>query len=242
MAALTWTTLLETVTAALVQAPYPYNAQTADFNTLFPQATSYAEGRIYKDLILLATRTQTTGTATAGSRSLDLNTLALPLPMVVEGVAMITPPATPPAAGYRTPFDKVTLDAIDLIWPDEALVWPPSQSAQIGRYWAMRDDHTIVYCPTPDAGYTVEVTGLFQPLPISAENPTTYLATTYPELLTAAVMIWMTGALLRNFGSQADDPKMAMSWEGTYQELKTIATNEELRRRGLAPDFVAPKA
>ena len=53
-------------------------------------------------------------------------------------------------------------------------------------------------------------------------------------------MVHLEGELRRNFGAQADDPKQALSWEGTYQSLKDACAFEEARRRGLAPNFPRP--
>lgn len=231
MAALTWTTLQTAIAAALVQAPSPYTALPPDFLTLFPQATSYAEGRIYRDLVLLATRTQDMSlTTVAGARALALGSMTKQV-IVVEGVALI-------ASGVRYSFDAASLDVVDLVWPQQGLqLAPASADWKGGRWWAMRDDQTIVICPTPDAAYQAEITGLFQPASISVTNASTYLSTTYPDLLTAAVMIWLSGALLRNYGAQTSEPQQGMSWEQQYGLLRASAEGEEQRRRGLGPDF-----
>jgi hypothetical protein len=101
----------------------------------------------------------------------------------------------------------------------------------------MRDAFVMVISPTPDNAYTAEITGLFQPTPISEENPTTYLSTYYPDLLEVAILIFLAGALQRNFGAQSDDPRQAQAWEGQYQILVAGAKSEEMRRRGLSPDM-----
>ena len=244
--ALTWNTLQTALLSALAQSPPPYNVIPPDFTQLYPQATSYAEGRIYGDLVMLGQRQQNTSlTTTPTSRNLNLaamtNSAGGPL-IVLEGVALITPSGQSSAAlGTRITFDEASLDMIDLIWPVEATTLAPGSADNIGRYWAMRDANTVVLAPTPDAAYTAEITGTYQPTPISSGNPTTYLSTTYPDLLLAACMVWLSGALMRNFGSQADDPKMALSWEAEYQKLVTNALEEETRRRGLAPNVANPR-
>jgi hypothetical protein len=96
----------------------------------------------------------------------------------------------------------------------------------------MQDDATIVICPTPNAAYRAEITGLFQPEPISAVNPTTYLSTTYPELFENAVMVFLTGWLERNYGPQSSDPQQALSHESQYQALLASAIAQEQRMRG----------
>lgn len=230
MSALTWLTLRDTLAAALVQAPPPYTVLPADFLTLYTQAISYAEGRIYKDLVLLATRTRNTTLSTvAGSRTLDLSAMT-PLPIIVaEGVSL-----------GNSPYDLASLDVIDMLWPDQSVTLAPALADNIGRFWALQDASTIVVSPTPDAIYVATITGLFQPAPLSAGNPSTYLSTVYPELLTAACMIFLSGALMRLFGAVSDDPKLAVSWEAQYMSLKGLAASEERRRRGLAADVNQP--
>lgn len=246
MAGQNWTSIQNAVIVALAQAPSPYDVSAIpDFTTLFAQATSYAELRIYRDLVMLCTRQQNTSlTTTAGSRSIDLSTMANadggPI-IVPEGLALISPAGTTnPAVGIRVPYVETSLDWIDVTWSQESSTVAPVAAEWIGRYWAMRDAATMVICPTPDAPagavYTAEITGLFQPTPISADNAVTYLSTNYPDLLECAIMVFLTGALQRNFGAQSDDPRQTQSWEAQYDTLKTGAMNEERRRRGLAPD------
>lgn len=231
MAAQTWQSLRVTFLAATVKAQSPYNAVVPDFDALFPQATSYAEGRIYRDLVLLATRKQDTSLTTiTGNRSVAIGPTGIIVP---EGFALLAP------AGTRVPFDAASLDMIDQIWPVEAATVAPSISAWTPNLWALLDDHTIVYAPTADNSYTIELTGLFQPAPITQANPQTYLSTVYPELLEAACMVFLTGWLLHNYGSQSDNPQQAISYEGQYMTLMASAKAEEMRRRGLFPDRAA---
>lgn len=229
MTAITWSGLQSAVAAALVQAPSPYTSLPPDFTTLFPIATSYAESRICTEIVLLNTRTEDTSlSTTANTRTLSLAGMSKPV-IVQEGFGLV-------ASGVTYSYDKTTLDVIDLIWPQSSLTLAPSAADWIGRYWAPLNDSTIVIAPTPDAAYVATVTGLFQPTPMSSGNPTTYISTVYPDLLFAAVMQHLTGSLLRNFGSQADEPKIAQSWENEFQTLLGPAKAEERRRRGLAPD------
>lgn len=237
----TYATLQDATLQALVKAQPPTYTPPADFATLFPRAIEYAEGRIYRDLVLLATRTQNTTLATtAGSRVLDLSVMT-PLPVIVpEGLALIVPTSTSnPALGTRVPYDMASLDMIDLVWPTEATTLTPSITDWMPRLWAMRDNATIVYCPTADAVYTAEITGLFQPAPLSVSNTTTYLSLTYPDLMFIATMIFLVGPLLHNWGAQSGDPGQAVSYEQQYGVLKASAEYEEKRRRGLRPDVAA---
>jgi hypothetical protein len=65
---------------------------------------------------------------------------------------------------------------------------------------------------------------------LSATNSTTWLSLNVPELMVAAGMVFAAG-YMRNFGSQADDPKMATSWETQYSTLLKSANTDSLRMK-----------
>lgn len=251
MAAQTWATLKTTLLATLVKAQPPYTVSPPDFDALFPQATSYAEGRIFHDIPFLGNRQTNTSLATnGGSRTVDTGAInnANGGPVIIpEQFNLITPSGSPPSTGVRVQFDRTSPQVIDQIWPQESTVQTPSLASFIPRLWAYRDDQSatafapvLIYAPTADGAYTVELSGLFQPTPISNTNQATYISTVYPELLEAACMVFLTGALLHNFGAQADDPKMGLSWNGIYSDLMQSVKAEEARRRGLTPDVPMP--
>lgn len=200
-------------------------APSADYSTILPAAIQDAEERIYHDMDFLATRTVVSSTSfTPNSRLFTLPT-ATSVILVLQGVSAITPAGSTPSAGVRNPLEPVSLDYIDLTWPNESLTALPDS-------WAMRDNATIVVKPTPDQAYVAELTGTFQPAPLSAGNTTTYISTTYPALLTAACMVFLS-AYQRDWGQQSDDPRMGLSWEDHYtQKLLPKALAEEQRRKG----------
>jgi hypothetical protein len=255
MTALTWTTLQTELLVALAQGPPPYNVVPPDFASLYPNATSYAESRICAEIPLLANRAENSALQTvSGSRRLNLSLMTNPL-VVMEGLALLTPnTVSAPALGTRNIFDQATVEFIDQFWPVEATTLNPSLADNVGRYWAPMNTgpvstiqiggvaatSTVVIAPTPDATYTAVCTGLFQPVPLSAGNPSTYLSSVYPDLLVAACMVFLEGTLKRNFGAQSDDPRQALSWEAIYTQLRDACAFEEARRRGLSPDI--PKA
>lgn len=240
-----YATLQTACLQALVKAQPPSYVPPADFATLFPRAIEYAEARIYRELVLLATRAQNTQlTTAAGSRQIALGTITVPGALVVpEGLALIVPgSASNPALGMRVPYDEASLDTIDLLWPVEATTLAPSIADWMPRFWALRDNATVVYCPTADAAYTVEITGLFQLTALSATNTTTYLSQQYPDLLFLACMVFLSGPLIHNWGAQSGDPAQAQSYEMQYGIAKASAEHEELRRRGLVPNIAIQKA
>lgn len=196
----------------------------ADFLAILPSIINDAEGRIYREMDFLATqRTDSTLPFTAGARNFTLPAGTL----VVQNIAAITPAATSSALGTRNPIEMVSLDFLNMIWPASG------SSQDIPQYAARLDDTTLVLAPTPDAAYIAEVSGVFRPEAISATNTTTYISLTYPDLMLAACMVFASG-WQRNFGSQADDPKMAASWEALYQSRAQSTYAEEQRRKGFS--------
>ena len=244
---LTWTSLQTELVIALEQSYTPYTVIPADFAALYPSAIAYAEQRICSEIPLLANRTQNTQlVTTAGNRQINLSSMTSPL-VVMERLALITPASTTPINGTRYQYIKTTLDVIDSFWPEESLTMAPSAADWIGRWWApintggtgaaySGSTSLIAIAPTPDGTYIAECTGLFQPTPLSGTNTSTYLSTVYPQLLFAACMIFLEGALIRNFGMAGVDPKEGLNWEQQYRTLKEACEFEEARRRGLAPD------
>ena len=249
MSALTWSSLQTVLQAIIARIPAPWTATDAGFQELYPQATSYAEHRIYNDMPALAQRAQDISlTTTAGSRTINLYGTALPV-IVPQRLALLTPSGSTLANGTQIPFLPTSLDFIDLYWPQESLEGAPASS--LANYWCNLGgvsgsdftSPTVIIAPTPDAAYKVVLTGLFTQAPISASNPQTYLSTNYPEVLTAACMVYISGALLRNYSSagnpaQPDDPGMPVHWEGQYRVLLEAAKAEEARRRGLGTDYL----
>lgn len=219
------------LTIRAVQAASPFTSLPPAFSDQIPRFIEYAENRIYRDFVFLAQRTQNATLAfTASSRSLNFSAIT-PILLVLEGVAMVTPVADQPSAGTRWQFEESSLDLIDSAWPQESLTLAPNLADNNGRYWAMKDDHTLVVAPTPDANYVAEITGIFRPLALSEANTDTYLSDTYPDILLQAAMIDVC-AYLEEFGMASSDPQQAMSYEAQYQALKPGVLAEEQRRRG----------
>ncbi len=242
---LTYTTLQQELVTALVQAPPPYNVIPPDFASLYPNAISFSESRICAEIPLLANQTQNTQLSTTnGSRQLNLSGMTNPL-VVMDRLSLIS-------GVTRYQYVKMPLDFIDLVWPNPASTQSPVTTPQSQRFWAPLNagstsgaysgsSSLIVLAPTPDGTYTAECTGLFQPPPLTSGNPTTYLSTVYPDLLVAACMVFLTGALMRNYGAVAADPAQAISWEAAYEKLKAACEFEEIRRRGLVYDVPQPQ-
>jgi hypothetical protein len=191
------------------------DANDPNFVQILPSAIDYAEQRLYRELDLLNTVTRDTGQLTVGTRTFTLPS-NLGRFVVTNGMNVITPSVTTtPDDGTRNQMVPVSRDVLDMIWPS-------TTGAGLPKQYAMITDQQVIVGPAPDAAYTVEVIGTIRPTPLSASNTTSYLTLYLPDLFEAASMVFMSG-YMRNFGSQADDPKLAVSWESQYQALFSTA-------------------
>lgn len=194
-----------------------------NFLAIFPSLIDYAEQRMYRELDLLSTVTRQTGTLTANSRDFTLPTTSGRF-VTTQGINIITPSSqTNPNSGARQQCAPVSRDFLDAVWPS-------TTGAGVPSVYAMITDQTVSFGPAPDAAYTAEVIGTIRPDPLSATNTTTYLTLYLPDVFFAAGMIFGSG-WQKNFGAQADDPKMAVSWESQYEKLLASANIEEQRKR-----------
>lgn len=201
-----------------------------DFLVIFPQIITYAEERIYRELDILNTRFRdSTQVCTAGQRQISLPSSLY----VAETIAVISPAGDTPTQGTRNILIPCQHDFLDMVYPSDATA---SQGLPI--YFAMLTQTTALVGPCPDAAYVIEVVGTQRPTALSSTNPTTPLTELLPDLFFAASMIFAS-AYQKNFGSQADDPKMAQSWEQQYQMLLMTAQSEEFRKRFQASSWTS---
>ena len=128
-----------------------------------------------------------------------------------------------PDNGTRNQLVPCSRDVLDILWPS-------TTGAGVPALYAMITDQEIIVGPAPGAAYTCEVIGTIRPPPLSASNTVTVLTLYLPDVFLAASMVYMS-AYMRNFGAQADDPKMATSWESHYQTLLASANVEEMRKK-----------
>ncbi len=201
------------------------NVLDPNFQIILPTIIDYAEQRCYRELDLLYATNAQTLLVTANSRTLDLSGLVSYV-IIVQNINIITPyTQTNPDLGTRNQLTPVSQDWLDAVWNSVT-------GATVPRYFAMRDDVVALLGPFPDRAYTAEIIGNFRPVPLYSLGPTgqTWLSTYLPDLFLAAAMVSASG-YRHNFGSQADDPKMAQSWETQTQELMASAKSEENRKK-----------
>lgn len=202
------------VEALSVESKIP--ADDASLVAILPTVIMAAEGRIYRDLGLLATIvSDATGSVTADSRQ-----FVLPRHFVVlHSVNRVD-------GNERPPLVKVSREALDMLYPSTV----STDINDVPLKWAPLTDQVILVGPVPGATTQLVCIGEAFPAPLAADNDETWLSLWLPDLLLASAMIALTG-YMRQYGAQADDPQMATSWKGIYESLLPAAQSQETRRK-----------
>lgn len=196
-----------------------------NFQGIFGSAIDYAEGRIYRDLDLPSVSvTDTSVSTSSGVRAILLST-ASGEPLAIEAFNIFTPAGATSSYGTRVPLTPVSQAVLDAVYPSAT-----SSNCGTPTYFARISNVEIFLGPTPDQGYVTEVTATTRPSPLSALNSSTWITQNLPDLMQAAVMVFMAGHM-RDFGSQSDDPKMAQSWESQYHTLMASALVDSQRQK-----------
>lgn len=209
---LTYTTYQNAVVTQI-----PTLVSDPNFQTMLPLSIDYAELRIYRDLDFL----QLHGTVALGNAVIGTALVSVPDTVIVLESLFYGPnsiPVTPASQEYiRTIYAG-------------AANGPPSEFAIIGAAagsdWVPATQ--LLLGPAPDNTYALNGYGTQRETTLSQAYPATYISTFLPDLFFAAAMVWWSG-FAKNFGAQADDPRMAMSWEQQYQLLLKGAGVEEAR-------------
>ena len=178
-----------------------------DWANYLPEIIQDAELRCYRDVDFLALRVTATTTFTAGTSS-----YAAPTDWLI---------------GHAV---RLTDIGVTLARRDTSFVLDYGGNGQ-PKYWAEPTQGTIQLAPTPSITYNALLSYQRHPTPLSASNTTTWLSLNCPDLFFAACMVMATG-YIKNWGAQADDPRMALSWEQQYQKALVGVRNEEMRRKG----------
>ena len=214
-----------------------YDETDPNFVSNLPSCIDYATDRIVRELNLLSTVTSNSSLQTSTtSRVVNLGALN-PIFNVLQDINLLTP------AGVTNPdlATRVPLTIQSRAYMNQVYGTAPSQTgAMTGppQCFALVTDTSIQVGPYPDAVYNLEVVGTVRPTPLSVTNPTNWIGTYLPDLYLAAAMIQMS-AFKMNFGSQADDPKMAQSWETQYATLRDSASVEDAMRKYFSTGWTA---
>jgi hypothetical protein len=219
--ALTYTSYVSQLTNLMSVA----SSTDPNFSTFLPGAIDYSEGRIYRDLDLLATRLVSTAVScSSGVRTVTLSTAAGTF-LVVERVSVLTSTSAGSSIATRNPTVFVAPDWLDSVYPTAV-----SSYCGLPLYVSRLTDDTLAFGPAPDAGYGLEIAATYRPSPLSSGNSSTWLTQNVPELFMAATMVFGAG-FQQNFGAQGDNPQQSVSWEQQYQTLLNSANLDELRKK-----------
>lgn len=202
------------VEALSVESKIP--TDDASLVAILPTVIMAAEGRIYRDLSLLATYVSDA----TGSVGADTRQFTLPRHFVVlHSVNRVS-------GNNRLPMVKVSREALDTLYPATV----STDVSDVPLKWAPLTDQIILVGPVAGATTQLVCIGEAFPAPLTADNDETWLSLWLPDLLLASAMIALTG-YMRQYGAQADDPQMATSWRGIYESLLPAAKSEETRRK-----------
>lgn len=210
----------------------PANTQ---FLTILPQAITYAENRICRDLDFLFTSVSNSNyTVSANARTITVpaanfypaenGTL-----VVCEQINLLTPAGTSdPDSAIRVPLLATTKEFLDAVYGASSSTGQPKYFCPFGDG---ESNYTFLVGPYSDQNYYVEIVGTYRPASMSASNPTTFISLYLPDLLIMASMIYIS-AYQRNFSSaQGNDPQMPVTYETQYQTLLRAAVAEENRKK-----------
>lgn len=223
--ALTYSSFVSEIATLTVISSTTLVSGDSNFGGIMDGIIDYAEGRLYRDLDLVsATVTDTSVACSSGVRSINLSTSQGTM-LAITSVNLLTSAGTTSSNATRVPLVPASQAVVDAIYPS-------ALSSQCGQpeFFARITDTQLILGPTPDQPYGTEVIATIRPVPLSSGNSSTWLTQNVPELMVAAGMIFAAG-YMRNFGSQADDPKMAQSWEAQYSALMRTASIDSMRQK-----------
>ncbi len=234
-----WLAWLNTVTNALEipLLPVAGAGPTSDvnFNLVYPQAITYAENRLQRDLDLIgATVTDESGTLSANARKFTLPTST--------GNFIVTTQVAPIVGGVRqSPLLPVSRSFLEMVWPSDVA---PNASS-VPQYFCPVDQVSILVAPPSGVNINMSVVGNQRFTPLSPTNTSNFLTLYVPDLYIPLSLVWLAG-WQRDYGLQSEDPQKAMSWEAVYMKLLASASVEEVRKKfesvGWSPRLPSPIA
>lgn len=202
--------------------------------TILPQILSYAEGRIQRDLDMLASQTSNIYTLTAGVNVFSLPVNDFQTVQTLEIVQLANSTVV-----NSTPLTAASKEFIQNVYSGLYSADTPQYFAMYGDNFGDEQDSftNILFGPCPNFAYSLRVTGtalapsLYQNAMAGAADTTyTYISAYYPDLLMMASMIYIS-AFQRNFSATSDSADMGQTYEKQYQALRLGAIPMENRRK-----------
>lgn len=230
-----YSTLLSDVASTIV-----VDANNAPFLAIFPEWVLSAEGRIVRELNLVAANVRdSSASCTPGSRNFNLPT-SLGVFQIVTDINVITPASTAPESGTRVRLTPASLAVLDWTYPSSTGSTVPTQWAYVTQdTYISPAQSQIVFAPWPDAAYRCEVVGVIQPPGLTSTNTTTWLSVNLYDVLFKAVMIEASGWMQNYSAAGADNPGMSANWKSAYTEAVSSATTWQARARFASGSWTA---
>lgn len=223
---------------------------TADPNlqAILPLAIDYAELRCLRDLDFLAMHgtfdclNTIVGDPIAGFPSFIIVAETLMYGIQAVGVPLVPTNIVTPASMefIRSVYTGAPNGPPEYWAPIGASIPNSTAPDPFGSDTVFATHCRVLLGPAPDAVYDIQIYGTARPAPLSADNDSTYLSQTLPDLFFAAAMIFFSG-YSKNYGAMGvvDDPQMGMSWSKAYEQIRDSAYVEETRKRFQAPSWSA---
>ena len=164
-----------------------------------------AEFRILRDVDSDNNRRYATATVNTGNRFIDTpqNLLVIRSAQIIDG------------------SDRTFMEPRDTSFMSE---FNASGATGKPRYYAMWDEDTIVFAPTPDSAYTIQLNYILKPGSLVDNTSGTYLSQKFPNGLLYA-------CLVEAYGFLKGPPDMIQYYEQKYQQALQGFTIEQMGRR-----------
>src|ERR1700683_209056 len=147
-------------------------ATDVNFQQILPSMIDDAEIRICQDVDFLGAVVTNTATVTVPNTRLVNWSNSF---FAVNSINAISPAGTTnPDSGTRNPVVPATKEMCDYLYPSQT-------GSGIPQYFGRVTQSTAVLAPFPDAAYTLEITGVQRPTPLSSTNTTTFISTYLPN-------------------------------------------------------------
>jgi len=192
-----------------------------DFTAILPQAITFAENLILRDLDLLSTVVEDeTAQATQNRRRFILPTETGTFIVVEQIMPIVNGVQQPPLL----PTSRETIDAL---FPSEQAPSNPS----VPQFWGPLDQAAVLVGPAPDQDYYMLVRGTMRPSSLNPKSEEgTFISTQLSDLFLAAEASFMVGEWQKN-------PQGAATWSAEYDRRKNPALVEEARKKLQAQGF-----